>query len=363
MASPTNSANSETDKMEKFDARLSQFDDRFNKIEDALQKILTAKPETITQEKRGSKRSASQIQIDSFEEESDEEMKTPKKRKPAPKKTKIDDKDNIDSSDGEIKDDDDVLEVEDISDDELLKEIDNDLDNKEKTSDKVAESMADIINKRFGQGLPENKLKERLDKYARPENCQSLQVPKVNKEIWKDLPVAAKQADVRLAGVQRAIIKATSALAQSTQEILKAYKHKKLTDKDVKDKITDQNADAMALLGHACHDLSVKRRYAIRPHLSKQLTGLCGENVPITSQLFGDNLSGTIKELKELDKLSREAGQRYNYKHHNKPWQRHNKDRRPFLGQKQHFGQSGVNFHYHKKAGKPSNSKQTYQRK
>ena len=176
MASP-----SETDRMEQLDAKMSQFDNRFSKLEDTLQKLLTAKPDAEASTSSGRKRKPSHI--DSSEDESEDEMaKTPRKRKPT-KKAKLEPKDDTDSSDGEIHDDDDVLSVEEISDDELLKEIGNDLDNKEKTGDKVAESMAEIINKRFAQGLSENKLTERMDKYARPENCQNLQVPKVNKEI------------------------------------------------------------------------------------------------------------------------------------------------------------------------------------
>ena len=209
------------------------------------------------------------------------------------------------SSEGEIEDD--TLSL-DCQDDDLLTEIEQDLDNKEKTADKVADSMAEIINKRFGQGLSETKLRERLDKYVRPDNCPNLQVPKVNAEIWKDLAASVKQADVKLASVQRAIVKATAALAQSTQVILKAHTQRKLTDASVKATVTDQNADALALLGHACHELSVRRRYALRSHLPKHLTGLCIDSVPITGQLFGDNLTTSIKEIKELDKLSRSAG-------------------------------------------------------
>ena len=48
------------------------------------------------------------------------------------------------SSDSEIKDDEeDAMSIEECSDDEYLKEIENDLNNKEKTVDKVAESMAE----------------------------------------------------------------------------------------------------------------------------------------------------------------------------------------------------------------------------
>ena len=109
----------------------------------------------------------------------------------------------------------------------------------------------------------------------------------------------------------------------------KAYKSKKLTDKETKEKLTAKNTDAIAMLGHACHELSVKRRFFIQPHLPKHLTGLCGESVPITNQLFEDNLTGTIKDIKELDQLS--TSRASNYHSHNqdsrnynyKPWQRH----------------------------------------
>ena len=222
--------------------------------------------------------------------------------------------------------------------------------------------MAAIINKRFAHGLSENKLKERLDKYLRPENCVNLRTPKVNAELWKDLPATTKQADVKLASIQRAIVKATAALAQSTQALLKASSQKVFTDASIRAKITDQNADAMALLGHACHELSLRRRYALRPHLPKDLKGLCSETVPITDQLFGDNLTASIKETRELDKLSRGAGNSrfqpsYDNRYRNKPWQRgNNKDRRPFLGQRQPYGAQ-------KKHNGNRNGRQFFQRK
>ena len=46
-------------------------------------------------------------------------------------------------------------------DDELLKELASEIDNTEATSQKVAASMADIINKRFSQSLTGEKLKKR----------------------------------------------------------------------------------------------------------------------------------------------------------------------------------------------------------
>ena len=51
----------------------------------------------------------------------------------------------------------------DCQDDDLLKEIELDLDNRNEIANKVADSMTEIISIRFDQGLAANKLKERLD--------------------------------------------------------------------------------------------------------------------------------------------------------------------------------------------------------
>ena len=63
------------------------------------------------------------------------------------------------------------------------------------------------------------------------------------------------------------------------------------TNKTCKDQINAQNGDAMALLGHACRDVSMRRRFSIHPYLPKHLKGLCSDSVPVTSQLFGDNIT------------------------------------------------------------------------
>ena len=52
----------------------------------------------------------------------------------------------------------------------------------------------------------------------------------------------------------------------------------------------------------------MRRRYAMRPHLLKEMAGLCSDNVPITTKLFGDNLSGSLKEIKELERLTQSSG-------------------------------------------------------
>ena len=63
--------------------------------------------------------------------------------------------------------------------------------------------------------------------------------------------------------------------------------------------------DAIALLGHASQELSLRRHGALKPYVNKTIARLCDENsgVSVTDKLFGDNLAATIKDMKELDKL------------------------------------------------------------
>ena len=73
-----------------------------------------------------------------------------KSKQPATKRKRADSTSSSDLaaiSDGEVIDD-DALSI-DCHDDELLREKENELDDKEHTADKVALSAADLINKRF----------------------------------------------------------------------------------------------------------------------------------------------------------------------------------------------------------------------
>ena len=90
-----------------------------------------------------------------------------------------------------------------------------------------------------------NAQKDKTNPYAQITS-PNVQVPTVNADIWKDLPASVKQADVKLASVQRATVKAIALLAQSTQVILQAHTQKKLTDAAITATVTDQNADALA---------------------------------------------------------------------------------------------------------------------
>ena len=59
-----------------------------------------------------------------------------------------------------------------VTEDALLNENAQDFESDEQTDPKVAQKLADIINKQWGSKLEEAKLKEKLAKYNQPNNCE-----------------------------------------------------------------------------------------------------------------------------------------------------------------------------------------------
>ena len=63
------------------------------------------------------------------------------------------------------------------------------------------------------------------------------------------------------------------------------------------------NTDALALLGHATHQLSMYRPQAIKPYLNKEYATLCSPQGPVTEFLFGDELQSQLNNIKASNKL------------------------------------------------------------
>ena len=61
---------------------------------------------------------------------------------------------------------------------------------KEETGPSINAKLANVVNATVKEGLPEEKIKEKLNKYYRPENCESLTKVRVNQSIWDRLTPA-----------------------------------------------------------------------------------------------------------------------------------------------------------------------------
>ena len=219
------------------------------------------------------------------------------------------------------------------SSDKLLKEIEEEYNTADKTGPNINEHLVNLINKRFAGKLKEAKLKEKLELYVRPGNCEKLKVPLVNHELWGKLKPPVKSQDLRLANVQQTVVKATIALAEVTEKISKVK-----GKMDEKPKIISSLTDSLALLGHATYELSLRRRDIMRPSINKELRALCNQQIPVTDFLFGDDVQSSLKAIKECNKIASSVSQGHDYKQgysgtgHQRP--RNNK---PFLGHRKGY--------------------------
>lgn len=183
-------------------------------------------------------------------------------------------------------------------DDDLLEEIEKELDTTDKTGPDVHKNLANIVNKRFSAKLEDSKLKEKLELYSRPGNCDKLKAPEVNPEVWGKLKTSQKSCDLRMVNVQKTIIKATVAMTEVANELFeKKYKS------DAIRKLTD----GIALLGHATYELSLRRRDIMRPSINKDLQALCNQQTPVTDLLFGNDIQNSLKTIKECNKIANTA--------------------------------------------------------
>ena len=66
----------------------------------------------------------------------------------------------------------------------LFTEIEQSLNQDERTDDPVSEKLANIANHRWLQRLSDDQLMDKFEKYNRRANCEKLVVTRVNPEIW-----------------------------------------------------------------------------------------------------------------------------------------------------------------------------------
>ena len=138
----------------------------------------------------------------------------------------------------------------------------------------------------------------------------------------------ARRQDLQMVSVQRAVVKASLALTQSADMLLKPTTS--ATGPDL-GKLLTINTDALALLGHATHEMLLRRRQAVRPSLNKEYASLCSPQGPITEFLFGDELQSQLSNIKASNKIGNSMAQTQSsvQPRRNNNWR--NKTSKPFL--------------------------------
>lgn len=204
--------------------------------------------------------------------------------------------------------------LEDINSEESDCESENELgsvfgqyvgmfDNEEKTGKPVSQKLADTVERSLKKCIRlSDDVTKRLDKeYARPENCPTLRVPEVNREVWevvkKDKWI--KQRERQLQKILGYVSKSMIPVLRLTDSFLSTKSRQTI---DLKACVI-QSTDALSLMSQAYTGLNIYRRQNIKPAINSQYHDVCHQDNPVTTKLFGDDWNKQMKELKESKNL------------------------------------------------------------
>ena len=183
---------------------------------------------------------------------------------------------------------------------DILCDIAQDYDLDNQCGSPVGDKLAAMLNKMARSKLSEEKLKEKLNKYSRPQNCENLVGAKVNPEIWSKIRPETRSRDLKMQKIQNTILKAITPLAELSDSLLNLKSKNDVFDTA---KAVRQILDSVALLTHANCDTIQRRRELIRPDLNKPYQQICAEHVSFTSFLFGDDLPQKIKDINMTNRV------------------------------------------------------------
>ncbi|KAK3084722.1 hypothetical protein FSP39_018007 [Pinctada imbricata] len=199
----------------------------------------------------------------------------------------------------------------------------------DKTGPAIDDSLAKIVRGMMNKDRDDkdDKTREELqEKHLRPENCEILITPKVNKEIWRTLPSSARNKDLELQKPQKLLVTAMLPLISSVDVLIKNDPKGENPSTNI---LVDNIMDAVAMLSHANDDMNGVRRSMIKPSLNTEYRALCSSQNPITANLFGDNIAEQLKTIQEVNKVGKKIN---NDEKHSKAFSYNKSPRVPFLG-------------------------------
>ena len=174
--------------------------------------------------------------------------------------------------------------------DEVLKFFDKE----EHLGDPVSETTVNLVKAALRAPTSQSKQKEMLDGVFRPQNCDALQVPRTNNQIWRNMQSKTRDNDMEYQRIQSMLHKGMTPLLKLLDE-----------SKQKKDfPAVHLCLDTFKILAMTSRHITQRRREAILPDLAPIYRQLGAVTKPITTNLFGDDLVKEVKEIREGQTLS-----------------------------------------------------------
>ena len=87
---------------------------------------------------------------------------------------------------------------------------------------KISSGLAKAVNASVTIKSNADSIKSIKDKYYRPENCENLCVPRVNREIWSALSRQANTQDSKMQDIQKSLVKGMIPIVQLAEQCCKS---------------------------------------------------------------------------------------------------------------------------------------------
>ena len=235
------------------------------------------------------------------------------------------------------------------NEDEVLGELSKLYESEGTVSDPINAKLASLVDKMVKTSLSEEKIKEKHEKYNRPENCENLINTRVNPEIWSKVRSNTRSRDLKMQKLETFV--------KMSDKLLELKSNSNSASESDVSEFLQLSLDSLALMGHSINEVNIKRRELIKPDLNDQFKQLCGWHTPVTKLLFGDDLPKSVKEISETNKVGVKVSSKPPT-HYNKQQKRsnfshrtHHQNEKPFLWKYQGPGKrSHLDL---KKKGKP----------
>lgn len=175
----------------------------------------------------------------------------------------------------------------------------------------LADDVSDLFMKGMDEDLYEKTVKD--ENCPRPGNCEGLTVAKMNKLVWDVMTQQSRSLDRKMQMIATSIVKAGVFLAETMDKAakieIKLTKIGKEGELNMPE-IIEGCHSAIALMGHANYQVNMTRRDLLRPELKREYSHLCTHSLPVTKELFGDDVSKTAREIEDFAKIgSKLSGQ------------------------------------------------------
>ena len=203
----------------------------------------------------------------------------------------------------------------------------------------INSQLADILSNLLGKKMSDDKVKARIEENPPPQNVPLLHPPRVNECIWELMRAAPRSTDIRLRKIQVRLTRGLVAMARLAEVLLD--NKKKGTNPDLADCL-NRCLQSFALLSNANYEISLRRRETLRTQLNPRYSRLCYPSTPVTSDLFGDDVTKLVEDITKVNKIGASIAQNYNY--NNKGYNNSNNNNNNRYGQGNRGGRGRGSF-------------------